>query len=122
MNLANTFANIVFPACGGNEKPLSARPQAGWRRGYAADCKSVSETVPKPMCHGENSADRCFCKQPGQSENEPKTLQTDFGRMTEDHYGRTNDTDRCEGCVVVWIALSALVTVACIGSALWWGL
>lgn len=108
MNLANTFANIVFPACGGNEKPLSARPQAGWRRGYAADCKSVSETVPKPMCHSENSADRCFCKHPGQIENEPKTLQT--------------GADRCEGCVIVWIALSAALTVFCVVTAIagWW--
>lgn len=38
--------------------------------------KSVSENPVTPFCHSENSADRCFCKHPGQSRNEPKTLQT----------------------------------------------
>ena len=124
MNLANAFANIVFPACGGAENPLSARPQAGWRRGYAADCKSVSESGPKGLGHSENSADRCFCKHPGQTENEPKTLQTDFGRMTEDHYGRNypDEPDRCEGCVVVVMLACAALTVFCVVTAIvgWW--
>ena len=49
---------------------------AGWRRGYAADCKSVRKIPVSTICHSENSADRCFCKHPGQSGNKPKTSQT----------------------------------------------
>lgn len=69
MNLANPYCKPFAPTV---ETPCLA----GWRRGYAPDCKSALEKRVTHCCHSDNSADRCFCKHRGQTENEPKTLQT----------------------------------------------
>lgn len=69
MNLANALANTFS---GGYQ----ALEKAGWRRGYAADCKSVREiskntNVFSGMSHNGHSA-----KTTGQTVNESRISQT----------------------------------------------
>ncbi len=69
MNLANALANTFS---GGYQ----ALEKAGWRRGYAADCKSVREISKNTNVFSGMSLNGHSEKTPGQTGNESGISQT----------------------------------------------
>lgn len=69
MNLANALANTFS---GGYQ----AIEKAGWRRGYAADCKSVREISKNTNVFSGMSLNGHSAKTPGQTGNESRISQT----------------------------------------------
>lgn len=119
MNLENHFENRPQVTCGPDRKALSPATLAGWRRGYAADCKSVNAfcisdneiNAINPASHSDNT--------PGHSANGPGTLTTGYtGHPYDNLPCRLTDNPRQTAAAIV--ALCLIVGVAgAFGLALW---
>ena len=76
MKIDNQSFGIDNNSCGALENPLFASAAAGWRRGYAADCKSVREISKNVIDFGGMSLNGHSAKTTGQTVNESRISQT----------------------------------------------
>ena len=76
MKIDNQSFGIDNNSCGALENPLFASAAAGWRRGYAADCKSVREISKNVIDFGGMSLNGHSAKTPGQTGNKSRISQT----------------------------------------------
>lgn len=76
MKIDNQSFGFDNASCGVLENPLFASSAAGWRRGYAADCKSVRPIQLFQSKINEQTPSDHVDKNPGHSANERKTLTT----------------------------------------------
>ena len=76
MKIDNQSFGFDNASCGALENPLFASAAAGWRRGYAADCKSVRPIQLFQSKINDQTPSDHVDKNPGHSTNERKTLTT----------------------------------------------
>lgn len=76
MKIDNQSFGFDNASCGALENPLFASSAAGWRRGYAADCKSVRPIQLFQSKINEQTPSDHVDKKPGHTTNERKTLTT----------------------------------------------
>lgn len=76
MKIDNQSFGFDNASCGALENPLFASSAAGWRRGYAADCKSVRQISHLRLVYKAENATVKLDKTPGHSANEGETLTT----------------------------------------------
>jgi hypothetical protein len=76
MKIDNQSFGFDNASCGALENPLFASSAAGWRRGYAADCKSVRPIqLFQSKINDQPQSDRVD-KTPGHIANQDGTLKT----------------------------------------------